>query len=289
MNDAYIIARWPYFSVSGEQCTAHLDWWFHKVCQGPSAATYSSLKLRYNGLLPPSKLRWNVKTVISKRSSVSTYILIFGRLRIHTNSCRDIMTVSLLLQVKVIGTDIWMGIWKVWPWIPAILWNDLVSGIVGDHYPEEAWLMIAKSDHGVSKQMDGDSHVVPPPHGFDVCRWRWGRWWATTTGATGGVVHDANAPGQSTEGAGCHGTCSRRWDMRCEHMSVASSRIRKFYYTHGQVSCGRRKHKEDQAYWWKFAGGTVLDTRPRWWKGFEFVLSVFLTKWLLWMKFRWCH
>ena len=35
--------------------------------------------------------------------------------------------------------------------------------------------------------------------------------------------------------------------MGCEYMSVASSRIRKFYYTHGQVSCGRRKHKEDQA------------------------------------------
>ena len=62
-----------------------------------------------------------VKTVISKRSSVSTYILISGpRLRIHTNSWQDIMTVSLLLQVKVIGTDIWMGIWKVWPWIPSI-------------------------------------------------------------------------------------------------------------------------------------------------------------------------
>ena len=50
-----------------------------------------------------------------------------------------------------------------------------MSGMVGDDYPEEALLMIPKSDHGVCKQMDGDPHVVPPPHGFDVCRRRGGR------------------------------------------------------------------------------------------------------------------
>ena len=52
-------------------------------------------------LYTPSKPRWNEKTVISKRISFSTYILIFERLRIHTNSLQDIMFVSILLQVEV--------------------------------------------------------------------------------------------------------------------------------------------------------------------------------------------